>query len=192
MHHVAIVVGAVAIHPIDMVKVQTQYVVVSELDYDARVSGDVVEFHATLLPSQIMPAANAAAPAAAPSPIGPSATIEINPATTPTLASSTPPAIRNFLNPLGGITGSLELRDRFGAWAGAVAAVFMARAICAALTVGSRGLSVLRSVVRSVRGADIGRTGLVTEASVAASEMRSIFMVVSLVNNSVVLNEIDC
>ena len=120
-----------------------------------------------------MPAASAAAPPATARPIGPSATIKTKPATTPTLAISTPPNARNFFNPLGGITGGEEVRDRLGASSGAVAAVFIARAICAALTVGARGLSVLSS---SVRGADMGRTGLVAEDSVLAGEMRSIFM----------------
>ena len=158
-------------------------------DYDSRVSGNVVEFHLTLLPSQIMPAANAAAPPATAKPIGPSATIESIPPTTPTLANRTPAPMRNFLNPLGGITGGVDVRTRLGRAIGAGAAVFIARSICAALTVGARGLSVFFNVRC---GAGATRAGLFTEASVAASEMRSIFMAVPLVNKSFVLDKIDC
>jgi hypothetical protein len=79
--------------------------------------------------------------------------------------------------------------------AGAGPAVLIARRICSAFTVGVSGLSVLRSVVLSVFSFSLG-AGLVTEASVSASEERvSVgleIIIYPLVNKSFVLKKIDC
>jgi len=144
-----------------------------------------------------MPAANAAAPPATARPIGPRMTIDINPPTTPRLPIAAPIPSSTLLNVLGGTTGTLELRERLG-WSatgrlgGVGAADLTARTICSDVILGVRGLSLLVNATCLGRGADMGRTGLFTEASVAASEMRSIFMVFSLVDLSVMLDKIDC